>query len=321
MEKNKICIIGGSGFIGARLIKILQKKRILNIDLKKSNLLNNHDFKADIREYDSFNKMLHDIRALVLLAAEHKDNILPVDRYYETNLNGTINVIRAAEENKVNHIIFTSSVAVYDLDESFPDETSECHPFNDYGKSKFLAEMELIKWQKKDPQNRILHIIRPTVVFGEGNRGNFYNLINQVSKKRFMMIGNGENKKSIAYVGNLVEFIKSLLEDKTAGTFTFNYADEPNLNMNGLIKIIKNELNQKQIRFHIPYKIGLIIGKCFDLLVRLFGVKISISSIRIKKFCADTIFNTKKLKSKNFKPPYSLEDAIINTIKYDFPNR
>ena len=62
-------------------------------------------------------------------------------------------------------------------------------------------------WQSEDPENRTLIIVRPTVIFGEGNRGNVYNLLNQVASRRFVMFGNGKNIKSMAYVENIAAFL------------------------------------------------------------------------------------------------------------------
>ena len=55
---------------------------------------------------------------------------------------------------------------------------------------------------------KAINILRPTVIFGERNRGNVYNLLRQISSGKFLMVGKGENKKSMAYVGNIVAFIK-----------------------------------------------------------------------------------------------------------------
>ena len=84
---------------------------------------------------------------------------------------------------------------------------------------------------KKDPQNRSLVIIRPTAVFGEENRGNVYNLLKQINSKNFIMIGNGKNKKSIAYVRNVADFI--IFSTKlNSGIHIYNYIDKPDLTMN-----------------------------------------------------------------------------------------
>ena len=55
--------------------------------------------------------------------------------------------------------------------------------------------------------------MRPTVIFGEGNRGNVYNLLNQIANGKFMMIGSGDNQKSMSYIGNIIAFIKFMIEE------------------------------------------------------------------------------------------------------------
>lgn len=59
---------------------------------------------------------------------------------------------------------------------------------------------------------KVLVILRPIVVFGEGNRGNVDNLLNQIKLGAFAMIGNGKNKKSMAYVGNLAVLLVKRIE-------------------------------------------------------------------------------------------------------------
>ena len=115
----------------------------------------------------------------------------------------------------INKIIFTSTVALYGLNTICTSEGSIPRPFNDYGKSKLQAEKLLINWQE-GKIDRSLSIIRPTVIFGENNRGNIYAQMNQIALNRFMPIGKYDNRKSIAYVGNLVEFILFSLNNNLA---------------------------------------------------------------------------------------------------------
>lgn len=65
--------------------------------------------------------------------------------------------------------------------------------------------MELEKWYRTHPDWNV-NILRPTVIFGERNRGNVYNLLKQISGGKFLMVGKGNNRKSMAYVGNIVAF-------------------------------------------------------------------------------------------------------------------
>jgi len=317
-NKDKICIIGGSGFIGTRLINNLENKKIVNLD-KKVNLNTKHEnIKIDVRDLSSFKNKLEGVGCIVLLAAEHVDNLSNPNGYYETNVEGAKNVIKAMSINAINHIIFTSTVAVYGLKNIYPDEYHNCEPFNHYGKSKLEAENILIKWYNENPTSRRLDIIRPTVIFGEGNRGNIYNLIKQISDKNFLMIGDGKNKKSIAYVGNLVAFIKQLLYSPNNGFEIYNFTDKPDMSMKEMIMMIKKELGQNKSYFYLPKFIGIIFGAIFDIFSKILKIKNNVSLVRIKKFCANTTINSKKLNSTNFIPPYKIVEALKKTIKHDF---
>lgn len=150
-------------------------------------------------------------------------------------------------KNGVKNIIFTSSVAIYGLNKHNPDENHPHDPFNHYGKSKWQAEEVLREWYNKAPTERSLTIIRPTVIFGERNRGNVYNLLKQIAGGKFMMVGAGTNYKSMAYVGNIVEFIKYKLKNVAAGYEVYNYVDKPDLNMNQLVAEVEQSLNKRSL--------------------------------------------------------------------------
>ena len=229
------------------------------------------------------------------------------------------NVLQAMEANGINRIVFTSSVAVYGLNKQSPNEEHPTDPFNHYGKSKWEAEQVLQEWYKEHSDWNI-NILRPTVIFGERNRGNVYNLLKQISSGRFLMVGKGVNKKSMAYVGNIVAFIKFLIDEKKDGYNVYNYIDKPDFTMNELIDHVSTVLNKHIPSTHFPYWMGMLGGKCFDLLAWITGKKFSISSVRVKKFCATTEFDATKAHSSGFKAPYSLGDGLARTLRFEFVN-
>ena len=169
---------------------------------------------------------------------------------------------------------FYSSVAVYGLNKKNPNEEHPADPFNHYGKSKWQAEVVLQGWYKTHPDWNI-NIIRPTVIFGERNRGNVYNLLKQIASGKFLMVGNGNNKKSMAYVGNIVAFTKFLMENKTTGYNVYNYIDKPDFNMNELVGHVSKVLNKHIPTTHFPYWLGMLGGYGFDLLAKITGKKIN----------------------------------------------
>jgi len=133
------------------------------------------------------------------------------------------------------------------------------------------------------------------------------------------MIGDGENKKSMAYVENVAMFIKNCLVNKKKGCNTFNYVDKPDLSMKELVSIIETKMNIFLPKQKIPYWLGLMGGYVFDFISYISNKKTSITSVRVKKFCATTQFNSDKANDL-FKVPYSLDEGLIRTLEHEFIN-
>ena len=313
-----IQIIGGSGFVGSLLIRHLGEEKCINLDKNKSPFFQSLTTLCDIRNKGSI-KINTNSSFVVLLAAEHRDDVSPTSLYYEVNVQGTKNVLDKMDELGIKNLIFTSSVAVYGLNKKNPDENHDKDPFNHYGKSKWKAELEIEKWYKENPEDKSVTIIRPTVIFGERNRGNVYNLLRQISSGKFLMIGKGQNKKSMAYVGNIVAFIQNRIEKQEAGYHIFNYADKPDFTMTELSSLIEQKINISIPKTKVPYWLGMLGGYGFDLLALISRKKLSISSVRVKKFCATTQFDATKVHS-TFKAPYTLEEGLNNTLEFEFIN-
>lgn len=313
-----ITIIGGSGFVGTRLIPEIGMDQCCNVDKKMSSKYDNITTLGDIREKDIVNKISELTDTVVLLAAEHRDDVTPSSLYYDVNVEGTRNVLHAMGIKKITNIIFTSSVAVYGLNKINPDEEYSVDPFNHYGKSKYKAEEVLSNWYKEDPEKRSVTIIRPTVIFGEANRGNVYNLLNQIATGRFMMIGDGKNMKSMAYVGNVVAFIKHAISIQKPGYRVYNYVDKPDFSMNELVSQVYKDLNRATTLIRIPQLIGMLGGYALDIVAKISGKKFPISSVRITKFCATTQFSAEKIKQTGFIPPFTIQEGLRRTLQYEF---
>ena len=263
----KITLIGASGFVGTRLIELLKQNNyfLQNVDKQQSRFHSEITVIANVLDKNNLVTLLDNTDVVILLAAEHRDDVTPTSLYYDVNVGGMRNTLEAMEANGVKRIIFTSSVAVYGLNKKNPTETYPADPFNHYGKSKWEAEKVLQEWYKVHPDWNI-NVIRPTVIFGERNRGNVYNLLKQISSGRFLMVGKGNNKKSMAYVGNIVTFIKFLIENKTAGYEVYNYIDKPDFTMNELVDHVSKVLNKHIPSIHYPLWLGMLGGYCFDVL-------------------------------------------------------
>jgi len=316
----KIAIIGGSGFVGTKLLERLYKSglyELINLDKAESLMFPAITLMCNVLDKESLSKGLAGFEVVILLAAEHRDDVSPVSLYYDVNVQGMRNTLDAMAANGIKRLIFTSSVAVYGLDKDNPDESFPADPFNHYGKSKWEAEQVLQEWYKTHADWNI-NVVRPTVIFGEGNRGNVFNLLNQIASGKFMMVGDGKNQKSMSYVGNVIAFIEFLVKERVAGYHVFNYVDKPDFTTNDLVYHTGEILDKKIPTTHIPYWIGMLGGYGFDVLAFLSRKKLAISSVRVKKFCAVTKYDSKKAMSSGFVPPFAMEEGLRRMLKEEF---
>jgi GlcNAc-P-P-Und epimerase len=311
-----IAVIGGSGFLGSSLSTRLRKngKDYVIFDITGKSISSKTEF-ADIEKPESLASLRSS--AIINLAAVHRDDVRPLSRYDDVNIQGSVNICEAARKQGINKIIFTSSVAIYGFATANTDESGEPNYFNDYGRTKYLAEWVYKEWQAEDPINRTLVIVRPTVIFGEGNRGNVYNLLKQIASGKFVMFGNGMNRKSMAYVENVAAFLEYSLSFKP-GVHIYNYIDKPDFDMNTLVSEARKTLfGKSNVGLRLPAFLGMAIGYVADFVAKVTGKTLPVSNIRVKKFLGTTQFAS-SVSETGFVPPVSLEEGLARTLRYEF---
>lgn len=319
----RIDVIGGSGFIGTRLVRRLQKSapgRCSILDKSPSLAFPGIYMPCDVRSLDELRASISTNGVIINLAAEHRDDVMPSSLYYDVNVQGAKNICIVAREKRVDTIIFTSTVAVYGFAEPETTESGVISPFNHYGATKAEAEQIFRAWQEEAPERRTLVVVRPTVVFGEQNRGNVYKLLSQIVSGRFVMVGDGRNRKSMAYVENVAAFLEHTLSCQ-AGTHIINYVDKPDFDMATLVSTVRRKVGRgKGVGISIPYPIGYLCGLLADAAAWVFRRHFLISSIRVKKFCATTQFAS-AAGAYGFVAPVTLEEGLNRTVQHEFLER
>lgn len=322
MRHKKIVVTGGSGFIGTRLVTELlaEGNAVYIFDKRLSDKYPNICTVGDVRDRRALTEAVAGAQVVYHLAAEHRDDVRPISLYYDVNVKGAENLVAACEANGVPQLVFTSSVAIYGLKAGEPTEESPADPFNDYSRSKFQSEAIFRQWSDRDA-SRSLVMVRPVAIFGEKNRGNIYNLLNQIHSGKFMMVGDGRNRKSIGYVGNIAKFL-AFIRCCDGGCHIYNYADKPDLTTQELVDIALKAFGDngdgKRPMIRLPYAVGLLGGYFFDGLSLLTRRAFPVSSIRIKKFVAQTTVSSEKLRQTGFAPTFSLADGLQRMIASEF---
>jgi len=317
VEKLGIYIIGGAGFVGTSLIKIFNKEdtNYYCCDLTKSPIAKKN-INMNVEHPDSLT-CLSQAEVIINLAAVHRDDVKPITKYDDVNVQGAKNICDAARKYDIKKIIFLSSVAVFGFAHPDTNEDGDHNYFNDYGRTKHIAEGVFTEWLNEELTERSLTIIRPTVIFGEGNRGNVYNLLKQIVSGKFLMIGNGENKKSMAYVENVAAFIHHCL-NLGQGLHVYNYIDKPDINMNQLVSQVRSIVFGKaSVGIRLPKIFALPIGFIADCIALISRRSLPVSSIRVKKFISTTQFSSRVDKT-GFIPPVTIKEGLERTIQYEF---
>jgi nucleoside-diphosphate-sugar epimerase len=317
-QSNTVLILGGSGFIGTRLAALLTERQVpCRIgDLRPSPSFPHLWNECDVRKLELLKQVVAGSSVIINLAAEHRDDVYPISRYYETNVQGAVEVCNAARAANVGKIVFTSSAAVYGFHPHPVDENGPFCPFNAYGKTKLEAEGVYRVWAAED-DSRTLVIVRPTVVFGEGNRGNVYNLLRQIAAGRFFMVGSGRNVKSMAYVGNVASFLVHSLSFRP-GIHVLNYVDLPDMTTKELVSHVLHCLGRSSGMPSVPRPIAIAGAIVLDAVARVTGRRFPISAVRIRKFCENTQFHAERALQSGFLPPFSLREGLDRTIRSEF---
>ncbi|WKK78956.2 NAD-dependent epimerase/dehydratase family protein [Marivirga arenosa] len=311
-----LLITGGSGFIGSYFNEKMYTE-IINFDLRKPIHPTKHKYiKGDICNYDELNKTVkeNNIQTIIHLAAAHHDFGISEDEYFKVNEFGTENICKVAEENNIKRIVFYSSVAVYGDNKKPSTEEMTPIPSNHYGASKLAGEAKLKKWADKEGNQAI--VIRPCLVYGPRNTANMYNLIKQIDSGNFFNVGKGNNVKSICFVENIVEATIHLMNtDPHKGFSFYNYADSPQLTSKETANHISECLGKKK-PVSVP-KFLLQIGAIpFDILIKVTGKNLPVSSARVNKFATETYHKAEKILKTGFKPRYDNYQGLKKMVEW-----
>ncbi len=210
----RLAITGGAGFLGYHLCNRLTDKyeEIFVLDIAPIDPneypSNAKYFNADIRNKNQLNEIFKDVDVIIHAAAA-----LPLWRrkeIFDINIEGTRNVLEAAQNNNIERVIYVSSTAVYGVPKRHPlYENDSLIGVGPYGESKIEAEKICQEYREK---GMCIPVIRPKTFIGTGRLGVFQILYDWVeSGKRIPILGNGKNRYQLLEVEDLVDSIYILL--------------------------------------------------------------------------------------------------------------
>ena len=205
-----VIVFGGAGFIGGHLLRHLANQHdgaLVSVDLRapKMTVPGVTYLTGDVRDLSGFD-IDDEVSTIYNLAAVHTTPGHPTHEYYETNIAGATEITAYARRKGVRDIVFTSSISVYGPSEDAKSEDSRPDPQSAYGWSKWLAEGIHRAWLAESGDRRLI-IVRPAVIFGPTEGGNFTRLAKLLKKGVFIYPGRTDTVKACFYVEDLIEAI------------------------------------------------------------------------------------------------------------------
>lgn len=323
-------ITGGTGFIGTHLTNIIKANepdaQIYNLDIVRPGTPNpvvknykpailpgkslestwiNCDVRESIDELP-FTPTDEDIIfnfAAVHRTPGHKDN-----EYFETNIRGAENVCTFAEKYGIKKIVFTSSIAPYGAAEELKEETTLPTPNTAYGISKLVAEKIHMIWQAKDSQNRQLTIVRPGVVFGHGENGNFSRLYEAIKSHKFAYPGRTDTIKACIYVKELVRFMLYRVNQHPHGAELYNCCYEPAYTIRHIVDSMKKVTGMNVFVHNIPNWVIMPAA----MVIGALGAPMGICPARVRKLQISTNISGSKMQASGYDFKWTFEEALTD---------
>lgn len=302
-----VIIFGGAGFIGRHLVNsIKDEKRIFDLDNSDDQV----EF-LDVREPIDLN--INEISTIYNLAAIHKTPGHEYHEYFETNVLGAQNIVNFAIKQDVKTIVFTSSIAPYGSWEDTKFENSIPMPTSAYGISKLIAEEIFKQWQIESPDQRKLIILRPGVVYGKGENGNFTRLFRAIKKKRFFFPGRTDTKKAAVYVKDLIQLMIKMAELERTGIHLYNVSCPPTLTIKEIADAMAEVTKKKKSKIVIPSRLLLLLSHVINIFGKVFNITFDgIHPDRVKKLMISTDVNGEKVIRNGYKFEFTLKEAIVD---------
>ena len=311
MVGGVVLVTGASGFVGGHLLPALAGNRIrVALRAESANRLSGCEsaFVGDLNGRTEWKPALAGVHTVVHMAA-HVHVMKPTagdhQRFYEVNALGTERLAVAAAESGVKRFIFLSSIKV--SGESTTDRPFNAmdvpHPEDDYVRSKWEGEQRLFRIAERSGMSIV--VLRPTLVYGTGVRGNFLTLMSWVSKGIPLPFGSIANARSMLSVWNLCELVVRIVEVPEVASGVFLVSDGMDLSTPELIRRIAAAMRRPARLLPVPAN-----------LLKLVGAMTSMGP-SIQRLCSSlTVDITSTREAFDWTPSMPVEEALNRTARW-----
>jgi len=320
-SKKRVLVTGASGFIGRALVHSLLKTSrhsvtcMLRSDGCRQLFPSIGNLRVEMYTQDQilsvsyWEKRLQKIDYVVHLAGRahvlKEKAFNPSEEYMRVNTHFTEALVQASARAGLEKLVFVSTVGVHGrFSRTIPvSEESDIVLDTDYAKSKWKAEEAI---RKTCSEHGISYVIlRPPLVYGRYVRGNFLRLLKWISSGLPIVVCTRNNKRSLVYVGNLVDVILRSLEAVSVNNQEFVVSDGYDISFYDLATMIAKRMCKRCITVSLPVSLW-----------RLAGV-IANRRHEVDSIIGNYVLDSSKLQAAlKWSPEYSLRTGIEDSVDW-----
>ena len=310
-------ISGASGFIGSNVVSYLINSGISYSGISRAEHKDNNISICDLSDVNIIKKLLKHKTCLIHCAGYAHDFKVTSSKVkseiWQTNYEGTKNLIKAAAICGVTKFINLSSVKVYgDVGEDEVGENYITKPVSEYAKSKLASERFIIEYGRKHNINVVN--LRLSMVYGDGAKGNLTRMASMIKKKLFPPLPETKNKKSLVHINDVVEAIFVVAKSPKATFESFNIVGPTKTSTRNLYNNLREVLGINPTKFEISNSILVFLAKIVDIMQIIFKTKFSFNSDVLKKLMCNENYSSKKIHEFiGWAPKIKLKEGLLLT--------
>lgn len=276
--------------------------------------------RAELLEPDSLAPAVEGITHIVHLAARvhMMDDPAPDPEkaYFQVNVGGTRSLLAAAAKADVTHFLLMSTVkAMGEEDEGVFDETSTPAPATPYGRSKLAAEEAVFELAEQHGIHA--SVTRLPMVYGPGAKGNVLRLLAAASRDKRLPFGAIDNRRSMVYVGNVVDAALAVLESPNSAGQVYLVCDERPYSTREFYSAICRAMGKEPLLRNTPLWVLKAMGRCGDLAGLILRRQMPVDSGVVRRIAGDLCFSARKITEQvGFTPKVSLAEGAEATVKW-----
>lgn len=290
----KFLITGANGFVGAALCaELLHQGHSARAAVRSASSLVEKAERVAVGEIDGktdWTNALHDVDVVIHLAARvhvmHDESNDPLEEFRRVNVAGTEHLARSTAASGVKRLVYVSSIKVNGEATSEGKKFSESDlpdPHDPYGISKMEAEQALHRVAAETGLEVV--IVRPPLVYGAGVKGNFVQMLKVLAKGIPLPLASVHNRRSLIYVGNLVDALILCATHPAAAGNTYLVSDGEDISTPDLLRQLNAAMGHPARLLPCPQALlklaGRLTGKS-DQVERLLG-SLQVDSGKIRR--------------------------------------